>query len=82
MKFLAAISILLSAILLAVPAASGYSLLNSGDYKKLPSQKDVLKMNTVREPIRMPSQTPMVPWKVRYQTLARVAVERRIIISQ
>ena len=61
-----AVSILLLGILLgaSVPSSSGYSLMNSGDYKKLPSQKDVLKMTTVREPIRMPSQTPMVPWKV------------------
>ena len=28
------------------------------------SQKDVTKMTTRRETIRMPNQTPMVPWRV------------------
>ena len=35
------------------------------------SQKDVTKMTTRRETIRMPNQTPMVPWRVRTMHLPR-----------
>ena len=60
---------LLAHFMLLVTSANALSLYNPSDAGSL-SQRSVLRNNlgmgtTVREPIRMPSQTPMVPYKVR-----------------
>ena len=38
--------------------------LGDSQNQKIFTQKEVTRMTTRREPIRMPNQTPMVPWKV------------------
>jgi hypothetical protein len=37
---------------------------------KILSQKEAIRMSTRRETIKMPTQTPMVPWTVRYKTVS------------
>ncbi len=40
-------------------------VISLGDSQTILNQKEVTRMTTRRETIRMPNQTPMVPWKVR-----------------
>ena len=64
--------LLAPAVFLATLVADSYaySLNKNGLYglskNNVPlTQKEVTRMTTRRDTIRMPSQTPMVPWKVR-----------------
>ena len=58
---------LLSLLALLAPQITAYSIKNGLSQKSVVAQ--TMAMTTRREPIRMPSQTPMVPYKVRNSSL-------------
>jgi hypothetical protein len=57
---------LLSLLLFLLAGVDGYSVYdpNQLSQKSVVARSSVMAMRTVREPLRMPSQTPMVPYKV------------------
>jgi hypothetical protein len=75
MRLIIAVLSTISALVALAPTCNGYSLNKKGLFGpdlKILSQKEAFRNDnafamstTRRETIKMPSQTPMVPWKVR-----------------